>query len=191
MTNEIYLLRHCHIESHGKMVGSSDLELSETGICQAHELQEKLKDISFKKVFASKLQRTIKTAQIITRNMLEVHGILEFNEVNLGEWEGKPRELIKEKYSDLWLERGNNLELIAPPRGENMKMLQNRVLPKFLKIIKENYDFPILIVAHQAVNRAILTHFLNIPINQMLNIAQDYGHINHFEYTNGQINFLG
>ena len=66
----IYIVRHGETDWNvlGKLQGSKDIPLNEKGIEQAKELREILKDVKFDIVFASPLQRTLKTAEIICDN---------------------------------------------------------------------------------------------------------------------------
>ncbi len=175
---KIYLFRHPHIETQQKMVGRWDFPLSDVGFAQAHHWQEQLKNIKFQKIYSSELMRTIKAAQIISSGQ-DVLSLKAFNEISLGQWEGKDKAYIQKHYSKLWRERGENLENVAPPGGENFIQLQNRVLEQFLNIAENCQSHEnILIIGHQAVNRVILAHLKQIPLNQIQTIAQDYACLN-------------
>ena len=63
----IYFVRHGQTDYNLKEIiqGASDIELNETGIKQAYQTKEKLKDIKFDKIYSSPLKRAKKTAEII------------------------------------------------------------------------------------------------------------------------------
>ncbi len=85
----IYIVRHGQTDYNveGRYGGRIDVPLNDTGIKQAQELHEKLKDIKFDLVYSSPLQRAIKTAEIICDNeIIKDDRIIERDN---GELEGK------------------------------------------------------------------------------------------------------
>ena len=63
----IYIIRHGQTELNitNVLQGRSNHPLNETGIRQAEEAAERLKDISFDVVYSSPLIRAVRTAEII------------------------------------------------------------------------------------------------------------------------------
>lgn len=90
----IYFVRHGQTEWNkiGKMQGHMDIELNDEGRAQAEVVKEKLKGVTFDKVFSSPLKRAIETAQIITDQDITIDQRLieRFN----GELEGKLKNEI-------------------------------------------------------------------------------------------------
>ncbi len=63
----LYIVRHGETDWNveGRYAGQIDVPLNQNGIKQAEKIKEKLKDISFEKVYSSTLTRAITTAKII------------------------------------------------------------------------------------------------------------------------------
>lgn len=200
MKNLLYLLRHAHIDSKGTLIGQTDIPLSDRGKEQAKYWQKKMQDTNFEAVWISPLQRAIETADIILENhkhnvavaakieasarTISVKIIPAFTEISLGSWEGKTKAWVQENDSKRWIERGENMEYIAPPLGENFANLHARVMPAFFDICQQAKKHPFsLLIAHQAVNRVILSHVLRTPLSNMQNIIQDYACLNVLDVT--------
>lgn len=180
MTDMIYLLRHGETEGQGekRFVGQSDIPLNQTGIRQAHWWQKKLGLISFDTIRCSHLSRCAETARIIAREQQDRICIMsELGEIRLGEWEGLPMSLVRQRFPEKWEARGRNLVSYRPPGGESFADLRNRVIPAFEEIIQAPGKEK-LIIAHAGVNRVILCHVLGMPISNLFRLGQDYGALN-------------
>lgn len=94
---KIYIIRHGQTDWNveGRYAGRMDIPLNRTGIKQAEEIREKLKDITFDKVYSSPLSRTYQTARIISDGeIVKDERIIErYN----GELEGKLKSEIKDE----------------------------------------------------------------------------------------------
>ncbi len=205
MKNTLYLLRHAHIDSKGALIGQTDISLSDKGKKQAQYWHKKLQNIHFDAVWVSPLQRAVETANIILENTISystekatqntntkntntqknfIQTVPAFTEISLGSWEGKSKAWVQENDAQRWMERGENMECIAPPRGENFADLQNRVIPAFFDICAQAKKHSCsMIIAHQAVNRVILAQILGIPLTKVQSITQDYACLNIFDIT--------
>jgi broad specificity phosphatase PhoE len=92
---DVYLVRHGETEwsLSGQHTGLTDLPLTAAGEEQARRLQNRLKAVSFARVFSSPLQRATRTCELagygpmaeLDRNLIEW---------NYGDYEGKKREWI-------------------------------------------------------------------------------------------------
>ena len=92
---DVYLVRHGETEwsLSGQHTGLTDLPLTAGGEEQARRLRDRLKPISFAKVFSSPLQRATRTAE------LSGYGAIaeldrDLTEWNYGDYEGKKRDWI-------------------------------------------------------------------------------------------------
>ena len=88
---KLYIVRHGETDNNlnGIIQGIIDTPLNETGIKQAMELKEKLKDVKFDLVITSPLQRAKLTAEIINDNKAEIICDKQIIERNTGDFEGK------------------------------------------------------------------------------------------------------
>lgn len=125
----IYLIRHGQTDwnAQGKIQGSTDIELNETGRWQAACLARGMERRPVGQIFSSRLKRALETAQIIGDSQgVKVETVEGLREVDFGEWEGLTWKEIEQKYPNeykLWWE---NPAGIAPPGGETREELHRR-----------------------------------------------------------------
>ncbi len=162
----IYLIRHgeCKGNREGLFRGRCDFPLNEVGIKQAEALSEELKDVEFSAIYTSPLSRAYKTAEIVAQR----HGLVPvveegFNNIKLGEWEGKPKDEIKRSYPEewkLWIKTPEKLKL---PESESIPQVKERAFKALKKVIAENLGKTIAVVSHRAVLKPLIAAILRIP----------------------------
>ena len=154
---KICLVRHAETEWNyeNKLQGQQNMELNDTGIRQAKKLKQKISNLSYDYCYMSPLIRTVQTAIILIGDRVETIPDKRLVERNLGELEGKSRELYDaKKYWDYNL---NSNDLGVEPVQDIFKRCED-----FLDYIKNKYDdnTTILVVSHGAPIRA-LHHILS------------------------------
>ena len=154
---KICLVRHAETEWNyeNKLQGQQNMELNDTGIRQAKKLKQKISDLSYDYCYMSPLIRTVQTAIILIGDRVETIPDKRLVERNLGELEGKSRDLYDaKKYWDYNL---NSNDLGVEPVQDIFKRCED-----FLDYIKNKYDdnTTILVVSHGAPIRA-LHHILS------------------------------
>ena len=171
--NYLILLRHGQSQWNleNKFTGQTDVPLTKQGEKEAindGEIINKL-NIKIDIIFCSVLTRAIKTAQL-TINQLNNHSHLykddniimtkdsALNERDYGQLVGLNKSDVAKKYgkeqTQLWRRSYN----VAPPNGESLKNVIERVDPYFSKNIKSeiNNKKNVLVVAHGNSLRAML-----------------------------------
>ena len=175
-SQRIYLLRHGAVQGVDRKtyIGQLDVPLSPKGIDQAKAWHRFFQNNLPDKIFCSDLKRCVLTAKIIAEPFLERICVKKvFREISLGQWEGVLMEDIRKKYLRQWELRGKNLKGFRPPGGESFSDLAKRVVPAFYQIC-ENNPSDMIIVAHAGVNRVILAELLDIDLNHIFQIPQNY-----------------
>ena len=186
MQSLIYLLRHGAIDtpSPRRFLGQSDLPLNATGINQAKEVGRALAHIPFCRVFSSPLIRAMHTAALVSgRSYGEITAMDALKEIDLGRWEGLTVAEIREQFPGSYEERGLNMAAFRPHRGESFADVAARALPA-LETIGLNASGPVLVVAHAGVNRAVLCSLQSRPLEELLQIPQDYCAVNILAHNN-------
>lgn len=146
----------------------------------------------FQNIYVSPLLRTRQTADIILKKAHSAKNLSQETsytlapqliEISLGVWEGMTKQEIKKKFPEIWQKRGEDFANTAPPQGESFAQVEKRVLPFFYRVLDDMLqkkdennaqNLPILIIAHQAVNRVILAKIHNIPLAHIQSIPQEY-----------------
>ncbi|EQB22238.1 Alpha-ribazole [Dehalobacter sp. UNSWDHB] len=177
----IFLVRHAEAVQQREIkcyLGQSNPGLSSLGLQQAKQLGVVFSDQNVRSVYSSDLQRAALTAKMIGGKKLGQPVIMkDLREINLGKWEGKSFKEIQSTNYDEFEQRGKDIANHRPPEGESFADLARRVVPAFARIV-ESTDGDIVIVAHAGVNRVILCHLLQLPLQQLFSIKQDYAGIN-------------
>ena len=160
----LYVVRHGQTDWNlaGKIQGLTDIPLNKTGIAQADELKEKLKNIKFSKVFSSPLLRAKKTAEIICGKEENVQTDNRLIERCMGDYEGQSPSNLDSKL--IW----NYYENSSIGNVEQVTKLLERVY-NFLDEYKETYkNEDILVVTHGGICPAIESYFKGIPENSQI-----------------------
>ena len=174
---KLFLIRHGQTDWNiqGKIQGSRDIELNQTGIKQAEELGNKLlqNNYKFSKIYTSPKKRAMKTAEILSKiTNIESIIIKGLEEINLGEWEGFSWVEVKEKYPTEYNEWYIHRRYTKPPRGESYQDMIERVLKAIHKIIHENCD-NVAIVTHSAVIMCLQCYLTNTAFHEMTKFKTD------------------
>jgi 2,3-bisphosphoglycerate-dependent phosphoglycerate mutase len=162
----LVLLRHGESEWNrsNRFTGSTDVDLTETGIAQARAAGRALKaqGITFAVGFSSALRRTKHSLALVLDEMGQA-GIPTVSEPALNERDyGELTGLDKDEALRRW--GGEQVQLwrrsydVAPPGGESLKDTAARVLPFYREAILPRVlrGEPVLVVAHEHSLRAIV-----------------------------------
>lgn len=163
---KIYSTRHGQTDYNKRdiILGTTDIELNETGLHQAEKLAERVSELDIDIIIASPMKRTMKTARIVAeRNSLEIITDVRFREWNYGEYEGKTR------FTGGFPENKKNFGVKMGKTGESLLQLAHRVYSALDDIIENYRDRNILIVSHGGVCRVIETYFHNMTTAEFEN----------------------
>ncbi|MGC5076732.1 histidine phosphatase family protein [Agrococcus sp. DT81.2] len=151
---EIALVRHGQTDFNrdGKLQGTSDIPLNETGIAQAHTAARLLADDRWDAVVSSPLERAAVTADIIAATLgLDVSGrYASLIERAYGEAEGLTKEQAVERFGTDW------------PGEEDFDDLQRRAVAAVDEVAARNPVDALVIVTHGTFIRAFADHVTGI-----------------------------
>lgn len=168
---KLYFIRHGETDWNvaGRIQGSYDSELNETGINQAKELGSKVLESELKiaRIYSSKQKRALKTAEIISEiTNIECIPTEGLEEINLGSWEGLKWKEVREKYPTEYEEWYQKRRYTKAPNGESYQDMLERVLEALHKIIAANSE-DVVIVTHGAVIMCLQCYITDTPFNDM------------------------
>ncbi len=174
---KLYFIRHGQTDWNvkGKIQGSYDSELNETGIAQAIELSQKIMEshINISKIYSSKQKRALQTAVILGNEIsVECIPFEGVEEINFGEWEGLSWNEVQETYPMTYKEWYQDRRYTKTPKGESYQELLERVLSAVHKIIATNHD-NVAIVTHSAVIMSLRCYITNTPFHELLQFKMD------------------
>jgi|GEM_PF-189448 len=159
---KIFFVRHGeNIHHKGKIfLGQTDVPLSEQGkkesVDAAATLQEA--DLAPAKIYSSNLVRASETADIIASRFGDppVIQLAGLREMNLGHWDGRLIEDIKQEFPEDYRRRGLcPMTFKLGPGSESFFDLRYRALKTLEQILKEDED-DLIIVTHKGVIKALL-----------------------------------
>lgn len=161
---EIYIIRHGETVWNEKKLlqGSTDIELNENGRQLAGETGRNLEETYFDKIYSSPLIRAYETACLIRghRNIPIIRDD-RIRELSFGEKEGQNFSELLEDENTSFQYFFKKPELYrAPVKGESLEHICERA-KDFLKNVVEpqrNEWERIMIVAHGAMNKAMMCH---------------------------------
>ncbi len=179
----LYLVRHGQTEFNVRGRIGGDPPLTAKGRAQAKALARHMhhKDINW--VFTSTRLRSHETATPLLAGHPGAHSMAfkEFDEIWAGDCEGMLYSEIRAKMPGVTAGRNANKYTYAYPNGESYAMLRERVQRGLRRALFLAGDTPLVIVGHQAVNRVLLSLFLQqrgedvpyvyIPQNQYYHIS--------------------
>ncbi len=122
-------------------------------------------------VIASPLQRARRLAEALHPQPLLDRRLLE---INFGEWEGVAWDDIDRRLLDAW---AADMLHFAAPGGESAAMLQARARDCVDRLRVRS----VALVTHAGVIRALLGHWLHLPIGEWSQLAVDFGSISLLE----------
>jgi probable phosphoglycerate mutase len=177
----IYLMRHgavAYFDSEGQPVPPDTVPLTEGGRAQAAAARDLLDGITFDRVIASGLPRTMETAAIVAPGH-ETESWPELREIEGNRFSSLPPSELETAFVHAF--RGG----IVPNEkrflgGESIGELFDRVLPALERLLADESWDTVLLVLHGGVNRAILSYALTGK--RMF--------LGHFEQAAGCLNVL-
>ncbi|MEL7037148.1 MAG: histidine phosphatase family protein [Cyanobacteria bacterium J06592_8] len=187
----ILLVRHGETEwnRNGQFQGQIDVPLNENGREQGRKAAEFLKTVKLDFAFSSPLLRPKETAEIILQHHPNIELQLDQDlwEISHGLWEGKFETEIEQLYPGLLQQWKVAPETVQMPEGENLQQVWDRVKIAWDRIIQAYNQQAVtgLVVAHDAVNKAILAHLFNLPPQHFWNFKQGNGAVTVIDYPDG------
>ena len=164
-----YLVRHGQTDWNraGKIQGTTDIPLNETGRQQAEQLAAVLKERSgypagtrIDAVYTSPLARAFQTAEILAKEgKLPLRRLTGLRERDFGCWEGKSWQQVEAEYPDefhLWREQPM---VGIPPGGESRKSCEARSERAIRQILEETAGDAV-IVAHGGILVFLMNYLL-------------------------------
>jgi probable phosphoglycerate mutase len=167
---KLYITRHGETEWNiqKRMQGWKNSNLTERGVANAKALGESLKEVKFKRVYCSPLDRTKHTTELIL-NGRDIEVVYEENlrEIHLGEVEGLNQQEANAVYPDFSIHFWEKPHLYKAKSGEDFYQVRERVIKTLDKIIAENPKGNVLIVTHGVILKTIHSYFKNLPMEKL------------------------
>jgi len=163
MPTRIYLVRHgaTELTAEDRFAGATEVPLSDEGRTQVAALARRLRSDTLDAVYASPMQRTMETAQIIAGP----HGLTPLaepalREIDYGHWEGQTRDEVESAWATEYSAWEEDPLTMAPAGGESGIDVLARALPVMRRIVQTHRHRSVLVVSHKGTNRLLVSSLL-------------------------------
>lgn len=166
MRTTIYLIRHgeCAGNREGLFRGRFDFPLNDVGLKQARWLAQELREVAFDAIYTSPLKRAWETAETLSAERGFEPEVQEgLNNIDLGEWEGKPKKEIAENFPREFRLWRTEPEKLAMEGAETLAQVQNRAVKVLVRLVGEHPGETIAVVTHRAVIKPLVAGILGLP----------------------------
>lgn len=179
----IYLMRHAavsYFDVEGRPLDPRNVPLSGEGREQAQAASQMLRSVAFDFAVCSGLPRTVETARaVLAGRDLPLHEDVRLKEVKAGRLKDVPAEQREQVIAYAY---DNAAEPDASfIGGERWTAFEQRVLSAWNDLLSLDPWLNLLIVAHDAVNRVLLSHVTGTGLTGLKAFEQDPACINMIE----------
>jgi broad specificity phosphatase PhoE len=174
----LLLIRHGETDWNveGRWQGQIDVPLNARGRQHASQIADELVGEDIQAIYASDLSRALETAQpLASRLGLPVRTDARLREINQGEWQGLLVTEIQARYAELFRLRKDNPRTVAPPGGETVSQVQERVEQALNDILQRHPGETMAIVAHGFVIAVLRVRLENKPIDEVWDLIPESG----------------
>lgn len=162
----ILLVRHAPTGETGKRLTGRlpGVSLDEAGRETARATADRLADVDLSAVYASPLERTWETAEIVAEphslSPIPEEGVLE---VDYGRWSG--RTLVSLSKLKAWRAVQLTPSRMLFPEGESLADAQRRAVSACERLADRHRRDTIAVVSHSDIIKAIVSHYLGQPLD--------------------------
>ncbi len=171
-STRIVLVRHAVTpETGSKLSGRAPgIDLSDVGRSQAEQAGERLAAVPVAAVYASPIERTTQTAELIAQHHgLPVQPLPGVIEADYGEWTGE--KLVDLMKLDLWKTVQAAPSRVRFPDGEAMVAMQTRMVEAIEALAVDHAGETVVVVSHADPIKAAVAHFTGLPLDLFQRIA--------------------
>jgi broad specificity phosphatase PhoE len=187
----LHFLRHGEHGLLGKVLAGRmpGVGMTERGRAEIASQAERLAREKIAAIYASPLQRTRESAEIVSARLgLPIGFRDDLLELDFGEWTGATFDSIRA--DPRWQAWSTQRSLAAIPGGESMRQVQQRVVAALLELNERHLHETVVLVSHGDVIRAVLLFALGMPLDFYNRIEIGQGSISTIQIHPGAIRVL-
>ncbi len=127
-------------QEEGRMVGSADLPLSDTGRQQVAAWADQLKELPLDFLYAGTNEQISETVKLLGSTLKIKSKLLDsLDEISVGLWQGLHTDQIKQRYPKAWKQWQQQPQTVCPPEGEMLRQAQQRLQTAIDKILNKHH----------------------------------------------------
>lgn len=188
---DLYIVRHGETDWNvaRKLQGQSDILLNKNGIEKARITADALKNLELTHIFSSPLKRAYKTAEILRgKRAIEIVTDDRIKEISFGVDEGVEESVRRPEFMNFF---ADPIHYEPAEGGESYEQLWERAKEFIYQVLvplsEEQADAKVMVVAHGALNRALMITLKHQGIAQMWEgVFQKNLSVNHFTVQGNQ-----
>lgn len=162
----IILLRHAATTGgEGRAIGRTSLPLSPEGLRQAAALCAVIRQCQPAALYASPAARARDTLAPL-RDVCTVRTIADMDEIDMGEWDGRTFDSIRQQTPDMYARRGKDMARFRIPGGETFAEVQRRVMTALCHIAEG--PRPAVCITHAGCLRAAACALTGTPLEDIM-----------------------
>ncbi|MEN9207951.1 MAG: histidine phosphatase family protein [Gloeomargarita sp. GMQP_bins_120] len=185
----IYLVRHGETDwnRQGQFQGLKDIPLNAQGRRQAEQTRRWLAQVPLTFAISSPLSRARQTAEILLADHpgVTLELLPELQEISHGLWEGKFHHQVEAEFPGMLAAWHTRPETVQMPEGENLQQVWERAARAWQSIITRYEGQQGLVVAHDAINKAILCQLFHLGPERFWLFKQGNGAVSVIDYPEG------
>jgi probable phosphomutase (TIGR03848 family) len=162
----LVLVRHATTAATGKRLGgwTPGVHLDDAGREQAEATATRLAGLPIAAVYASPLERTQETAEIVAEpHGLSVRTRRDLGEVDYGEWTDRPLGALRRRKD--WQVVQSTPSRMRFPGGESIRAAQARAVDATESLADDHPLETVVCVSHADVIKAVVAHHLAMPLD--------------------------
>lgn len=174
-----------------RILGHTDVDLTEKGRKQAERLGVALKDEEVTAIYSSSLRRARETANEIVRyHNLEVIADDAFMELDAGDLDGLTFEEVMKKYGEFLKEWANDASSLKVPGGESIAEVQRRAWSAVNKLVDIHADETVIVVSHSLAIQSMINKALEMNLSNLRRLRLDLASISILNFGKSGISLL-
>ena len=170
-------------------MGIDDIELTKESLEQASLLKPLLAKHSIAICYTSPLKRAKDTAKAIFPEE-KIFITEKLIERDLGDWAGLSKTDVKDKYPEAFNEEGLLDFFYTPPRGEDAKIMIDRLIEFLIDLKKYDENTLIAIVTHNGAYRVLKSLITGMPLKEVFRQFENYLDPKSFLVTKERIEYI-
>ncbi|MEM6978217.1 MAG: histidine phosphatase family protein [Planctomycetota bacterium] len=163
-------------DEQGRLKGSLDMPLCESGIEQAKNLASELSSLRLDAIYTAPCRSAIQTADHLANGRDVRPKVIEaFRNLDYGLWHGKLIDEIRRTQPRLFRSMCDRPESVCPPGGESMQAAFTRTQKALRKILKRGRDRMVGLVVPDPLASVIAAELSGEALPQLWSVATDEG----------------
>jgi probable phosphoglycerate mutase len=140
------------------------IRLNQEGWHQAKALAQRLASVDIAAVYASPLERTLETAEIVAEpHGLPVQVCASLGEVDVGRWAGQPLEKLRKRR--LWRQVQFVPSAVHFPGGESFYAVQSRAVAELEDLRAKHPQRTLVVVSHADVIKSVVAYYIGLSLD--------------------------